>query len=388
MEIHFGNSKLETLINLYTESGSIQVLNKLRKEYGDRVLLSLGINELNLYVGLVLSGRYDLLYEIDKVDLLRKVHSFIIDKFFNTDDIEFNLGVVRFINSYVFGNRNRFINKQNKDFLIALLTGKRMISETDYEESYNWESEVVNAIINNKTINKEELYSIAESYPRLYVNIIENLWTIIPITSLFDLIYELSYIKNCMDIINEMYSKMFNTNEYLQEGIEYLLTSDNFYNFVFPLMYTISKADTFRLQKYKEMYQLFFTLFFSSSESIINTIQKTFDSEMEDNGIFPLDIISDNVERMTIEGIFYILYYGEYIKDKLSTTLFYDRTGLEEKIDKLNDGFNYLVIEKIIPENFKDVSKWMEDTERAEELIKNDSSQFNIDDFLKEDIYG
>lgn len=388
MEIHFGNSKLETLINLYTESGSIQVLNKLRKEYGDRVLLSLGINELNLYVGLVLSGRYDLLYEIDKVDLLRKVHLFIIDKFFNTDDIEFNLGVVRFINSYVFDNRNRFIKKQNKDFLISLLTSKRMISETDYEESYNWESEVVNAIINNKTINKEELYSIAESYPRLYVNIIENLWTIIPITSLFDLIYELNYIKNCMDIINETHSKMFNTNEYLQEGLNYLLTSDNFYNFVFPLMYTISKADTFRIQKYKEMYQLFFTSFFIASESIINTIQKTFDSEMEDNGIFPLDIISDNVERMTIEGIFYILYYGDYIKDNLSTTLFYDRTGLEEKIDKLNDGFNYLVIEKIIPENFKDVSKWIEDTERAEEIIRNDSSQFDIDDFLKEDIYG
>ena len=386
MELNLKGSKLEAYIDLYKQSKNKHVLQKLIGNYGERVLLSIGDEELDLYINILLfQNRYDLLYSLDKVDLLRKVYNRIIYAFYNHNNTSYNQQVLLFLETYNFSfGVNRFIQKENKLFLKEMLSTRKIIDTSNEfdEEELDWGDDIIRAIHNNYNIDFDLCLSIAEIKSDFYSIIIGKLFYLKPIRKLFDIIYEIDNIKNHVDNLSEVSSVKINSESIISEGITELMATNEYRDNIFNLILTVAKENTFMVNKFKDTYRKFFYEFIVNSN--IDSLKKRFENEYEDTGIFPLDLIINNIKEKNLDGIIYTVLYGNHIKEKLNTFLYYDKEGIGDYIDTILNVFDFLIVQEILPDYFLDVDRFVDEISSAEEIAKNNES-FNINDFMNEE---
>ena len=386
MELNLKGSKLEAYIDLYKQSKNKHVLQKLIGNYGERVLLSIGDEELDLYINILLfQNRYDLLYSLDKVDLVRKVYNRIIYTFYNYNNTSYNQQVLLFLENYNFSfGVNRFIQKENKLFLKEMLSTRKIIDTSNEfdEEELDWGDDIIKAIHNNYNIDFDLCLSIAEIKSDFYSIIIGKLFYLKPIRKLFDIIYEIDNIKNHVDNLSEVSSVKINSENIISEGITELMATNEYRDNIFNLILTVAKENTFMVNKFKDTYRKFFYEFIVNSN--IDSLKKRFENEYEDTGIFPLDLIINNIKEKNLDGIIYTVLYGNHIKEKLNTFLYYDKEGIGDYIDTILNVFDFLIVQEILPDYFLDVDRFIDEISSAEEIAKNNES-FNINDFMNED---
>ena len=245
MELNLKGSKLEAYIDLYKQSKNKHVLQKLIGNYGERVLLSIGDEELDLYINILLfQNRYDLLYSLDKVDLVRKVYNRIIYAFYNHNNTSYNQQVLLFLENYNFSfGVNRFIQKENKLFLKEMLSTRKIIDTSNEfdEEELDWGDDIIRAIHNNYNIDFDLCLSIAEIKSDFYSIIIGKLFYLKPIRKLFDIIYEIDNIKNHVDNLSEVSSVKINSEYIISEGITELMATNEYRDNIFNLILTVAK---------------------------------------------------------------------------------------------------------------------------------------------------
>ena len=386
MELNLKGSKLEAYIDLYKQSKNKHVLQKLIGNYGERVLLSIGDEELDLYINILLfQNRYDLLYSLDKVDLVRKVYNRIIYAFHNYNNTSYNQQVLLFLENYNFSfGVNRFIQKENKLFLKEMLSTRKIIDTSNEfdEEELDWGDDIIRAIHNNYNIDFDLCLSIAEIKSDFYSIIIGKLFYLKPIRKLFDIIYEIDNIKNHVDNLSEVSSVKINSESIISEGITELMATNEYRDNIFNLILTVAKENTFMVNKFKDTYRKFFYEFIVNSD--IDSLKKRFENEYEDTGIFPLDLIINNIKEKNLDGIIYTVLYGNHIKEKLNTFLYYDKEGIGDYIDTILNVFDFLIVQEILPDYFLDVDRFVDEISSAEEIAKNNES-FNINDFMNEE---
>lgn len=386
MELNLKGSKLEAYIDLYKQSKNKHVLQKLIGNYGERVLLSIGDEELDLYINILLfQNRYDLLYSLDKVDLVRKVYNRIIYAFYNHNSTSYNQQVLLFLENYNFSfGVNRFIQKENKLFLKEMLSTRKIIDTSNEfdEEELDWGDDIIRAIHNNYNIDFDLCLSIAEIKSDFYSIIIGKLFYLKPIRKLFDIIYEIDNIKNHVDNLSEVSSVKINSESIISEGITELMATNEYRDNIFNLILTVAKENTFMVNKFKDTYRKFFYEFIVNSN--IDSLKKRFENEYEDTGIFPLDLIINNIKEKNLDGIIYTVLYGNHIKEKLNTFLYYDKEGIGDYIDTILNVFDFLIVQEILPDYFLDVDRFVDEISSAEEIAKNNES-FNINDFMSEE---
>lgn len=386
MELNLKGSKLEAYIDLYKQSKNKHVLQKLIGNYGERVLLSIGDEELDLYINILLfQNRYDLLYSLDKVDLVRKVYNRIIYAFYNYNNTSYNQQVLLFLENYNFSfGVNRFIQKENKLFLKEMLSTRKIIDTSNEfdEEELDWGDDIIRAIHNNYNIDFDLCLSIAEIKSDFYSIIIGKLFYLKPIRKLFDIIYEIDNIKNHVDNLSEVSSVKINSENIISEGITELMATNEYRDNIFNLILTVAKENTFMVNKFKDTYRKFFYEFIVNSD--IDSLKKRFENEYEDTGIFPLDLIINNIKEKNLDGIIYTVLYGNHIKEKLNTFLYYDKEGIGDYIDTILNVFDFLIVQEILPDYFLDVDRFVDEISSAEEIAKNNES-FNINDFMNEE---
>ena len=136
------------------------------------------------------------------------------------------------------------------------------------------------------------------------------------------------------------------------------------------------------VNKFKDTYRKFFYEFIVNSD--IDSLKKRFENEYEDTGIFPLDLIINNIKEKNLDGIIYTVLYGNHIKEKLNTFLYYDKEGIGDYIDTILNVFDFLIVQEILPDYFLDVDRFVDEISSAEEIAKNNES-FNINDFMNEE---
>lgn len=387
MNLNLSGSKLNAYIELYKQSKNKHVLQRLIAEYGERVLLSIGEEELDLFINIALfQYRYELIYGLDKVDLLRKVYKRIIHIFYNHNNMSFNQNVIAFIEKYNFSYKpNRFIQKENKLFLAEMLsTVKRIDTSSEYseEDELDWNDDITRAIKENYQIDYDMCLSIAELKPDFYSSIIGKLYCLKPIRKLFDIIYEIDNIRNQAENLSEVSSTKINIENLISEGINDLLHTEFFRESVFNLILTTANENTFMINKFKDTYRKFFYEFLVFSD--IDGLKTRFENEYEETGVFPLDLIINNIKEKNIEGIFYVLLYGNHIKEKLNTFLYYDKEGISDYIDTILNVFDFLIVQEVLPEYFLDVDRYVDEITSAEEIAKSESD-FDINEFINEE---
>lgn len=387
MNLDLSGSKLNAYIELYKQSKNKHVLQRLIAEYGERVLLSIGEEELDLFINIALfQCRYDLIYGLDKVDLLRKVYKRIIHIFYNHNNMTFNQNVVSFIEKYNFSYKpNRFIQKENKLFLAEMLsTIKRIDTSSEYseEDELEWNDDITRAIKENYQIDYDMCLSIAEIKPEFYSSIIGKLYYLKPIRKLFDIIYEIDNIRNQAENLSEVSSIKINVENLITEGINDLLHTETFRDSAFNLILSTANENTFMINKFKDTYRKFFYEFLIFSD--IDSLKTRFENEYEETGVFPLDLIINNIKEKNIEGIFYVLLYGNHIKEKLNTFLYYDKEGISDYIDTILNVFDFLIVQEVLPEYFLDVDRYVDEITSAEEIAKSESD-FDINEFINEE---
>lgn len=386
MELNLKGSKLEAYIDLYKQSKNKHVLQKLIGNYGERVLLSIGDEELDLYINILLfQNRYDLLYSLDKVDLVRKVYNRIVYAFYNYNNTSYNQQVLSFLENYNFSfGVNRFIQKENKLFLKEMLSSRKIIDTSNEfdEEELDWGDDIIKAIHNNYNIDFDLCLSIAEIKSDFYSIIIGKLFYLKPIRKLFDIIYEIDNIKNHVDNLSEVSSVKINSESILTEGITELMATNEYRDNIFNLILTVAKENTFMVNKFKDTYRKFFYEFIVNSN--IDSLKKRFENEYEETGIFPLDLIVNNIKEKNLDGIIYAVLYGNHIKEKLNRFLYYDKEGIGDYIDTILNVFDFLIVQEILPDYFLDVDRFVDEISSAEEIAKNNES-FNINDFMNEE---
>lgn len=385
--MNLSQGKLQAYIDLYKQSKNKHVLQRLIDQYGERVLLSIGEKELDMYINILLfQERYDLLYGLEKVDLVRKVYKRLVYIFYNHENMSFNQQVILFLEKYNFSyGLNRFIQKENKLFLCEMLsTIKRIDTSDEYreEDDIDWEGDIQRAIRENYQIDYELCLSIAEIKPEFYSSIIGKIFYLKPVRKLFDIIYEIDNVKNHAESIAEVSSIKIDVENLISEGINELMSTNEYRDGIFNLILSVANENTFMVNKYKDTYRKFFYEFIVHSN--INSLKARFESELEDSGVFPLDLVINNIKEKNIEGIIYTLLYGCHIKEKLEMFLYYDKDGIRDYIDTILNVFDFLIVQEILPDYFLDVDRYEDEMVSAEEAAKSES-EFDIKNFLNDE---
>lgn len=388
-------SRLESYIDLYNETKNHHVLDQIIHDYGERVLLSMGEPEVHKFVLKVLEEEnYQLVYELDKVDLLRIVYNHIIDIFFNYNDEAIINNVIRFLRNFKFMSTTRFIVKEHKKFITRMINGnyeKVNVVTKDEFEDYKYEekrsgyrSTIISCIADNPSIDYDLLLSICEDETYMFSDLLGSLLSLQPIATFTDLIFCISGVKNKLQEVADSYSKKIDVNGIYKDGLRNLVKGSVFDLRVYDLFTTIIRMKHYDINRFKDIIIEFFKVYIEYSESAVDRVKGSMESYMVDNGIFPLEIIMYSIEKHDSDAIWYILYYGNEIKEKLHTYLYFDRTGLNQRIDIISDGFDLLVNKEILPKDFLDITNFIMKINQEELLEDSTANEFNVEELFED----
>lgn len=388
-------NRLESYIELYQETKNHHVLDQIIHDYGERALLSMGEKEIHMFVMKVLNEEnYQLVYELNKIDLLRIVYSHIIDIFFNYNDVMICTNILTFLRNFRFIGSSRFIIKEHKKFITSMINGnyervntvtKDEYNEYEFEDSRTkYRNSIIMCIAENPSIDYDLLISICEDETYMFSDLIGSILSLRPISDFTDLMFSLNEVYDRIVEISESYSKKLDVESIFKDGLRNLVQNQLFDESSFGLFYTIKRMKLYNINRHKDIMIKFFKVYIENSEPAIDRVKGSMKSYMADNGIFPLEIIMYAIERYDSDAIWYILYYRDEIKEKLSTYLYFDRTGLEAKLDTISDGFDLLVNKEILPRDFLDITNFILRIQQEEILEDSTANEFNVDELFED----
>lgn len=375
-------TKKDSLIELYNETKNYMVLNRLLALYGPYVLCEMGPNEMNLFISKITKD-HSLLYGIEKVEKIREIYNYIYEKW-QEFDYDFCTNIITLIATLNYNKfTNRHIVKENTKFIINLISLYRKASkELQEDELVNYEDLILDAISDNISIKYDEIILLCNEYPHLYITLISNIWKYKGIRNMLDLLIELSEVKDNMDsLISSGKVDLFNSEEYLKEGIDLLIVSNWGYTYIYHLIAMIGKMKISSLIRFRDIMTLFIDSFFSQNESIIKDVVYRYNLYKEDEFKYPLELVSKSLDKEEIEGIFYSIYYGKELIEANYNLLNFDRNGIVEAITDFNSTIDALLESKIIPEYaITNTEKYIEDI--ANKFSDNRITEFNVDEYL------
>ena len=393
-------SPTEQLKELYLQTNHPEVLNRLIQKAGFLVLLDLDIKGLDLLSQMVfVQNRYDLIFSIDKPRDLKRFFNYVIDKFIinKEDEIDENIDVdmsSQFVDGVIQAievcdwEGGRYVTKalvnERYSFINRLLASEK---NNKYRKYYNYYTDLLEAVVKNRTISNEVILDfIMPEIPDISKYFLKNICTrFTGENDIFNVIDNIGKIKDRIFRINETGGTV-DIDRLLKDSIDMMLNDDLTQELMFGLFVSVEKISNQIIYYRLEEFKLFFERFVLMFKEVKDNVNFYIESSAENEGIFPLGEINDEISAETIDGLAYCIFHGSTIADY---NIVKDDRFLMDSLAQVSRSLGLYIYMGILPENwiyndeYYHVLQSQEDASRRSFSSNNDTGEIDLDEFLE-----
>lgn len=393
-------SPTEQLKELYLQTNHPEVLNRLIQKAGFLVLLDLDIKGLDLLSQMVfVQNRYDLIFSIDKPRDLKRFFNYVIDKFIinKEDEIDENMDIdisSQFVDGVIQAievcdwEGGRYVTKalvnERYSFINRLLASEK---NNKYRKYYNYYTDLLEAVVKNRTISNEVILDfIMPEIPDISKYFLKNICTrFTGENDIFNVIDNIGKIKDRIFRINETGGTV-DIDRLLKDSIDMMLNDDLTQELMFGLFVSVEKISNQIIYYRLEEFKLFFERFVLMFKEVKDNVNFYIESSAENEGIFPLGEINDEISAETIDGLAYCIFHGSTIADY---NIVKDDRFLMDSLAQVSRSLGLYIYMGILPENwiyndeYYHVLQSQEDASRRSYSSNNDTGEIDLDEFLE-----
>lgn len=393
-------SPTEQLKELYLQTNHPEVLNRLIQKAGFLVLLDLDIKGLDLLSQMIfVQNRYDLIFSIDKPRDLKRFFNYVIDKFIinKEDEIDENMDVdmsSQFVDGVIQAievcdwEGGRYVTKalvnERYSFINRLLASEK---NNKYRKYYNYYTDLLEAVVKNRTISNEVILDfIMPEIPDISKYFLKNICTrFTGENDIFNVIDNIGKIKDRLFRINETGGTV-DIDRLLKDSIDMMLNDDLTQELMFGLFVSVEKISNQIIYYRLEEFKLFFERFVLMFKEVKENVNFYIESSAENEGIFPLGEINDEISAETIDGLAYCIFHGSTIADY---NIVKDDRFLMDSLAQVSRSLGLYIYMGILPENwiyndeYYHVLQSQEDASRRSYSNNNDTGEIDLDEFLE-----
>ena len=392
-------SVTEQLKELFLETNHPEVLNRLIQKAGFLILLELDVKGLDILSQMVfVQNRYDLIFSINKPRDLKRFFNYVIEKFIiNKEDENNELLVDDITSQFVDGvlqaietcdwEGGRYVTKalvnERYSFINRLLLSEK---ENKYRKNYNYYTDIMEAVVKNKNISNEVILDyILPEVPDIAKYFLKYICTRFSgENDIFNLVDNIGKVKDRLFKISETGGNV-DLERTMKDSIDMMLDDDVTQELFFGLFVSVEKISTqiiyYRLDEFKLLFERFVLMF----KDIKDTINFYIESSAENEGIFPLGEINDEISAETLEGLAYCIYHGSTIADY---NIVKDDKFLMDSLAQVSRSLGLYIYMGILPENwiyndeYYHVLQSQEDASKRSFSTSNDTGDIDLDEFL------
>ena len=393
-------SPTEQLKELYLQTNHPEVLNRLIQKAGFLILLDLDIKGLDLLSQMVfVQNRYDLIFSIDKPRDLKRFFNYVIDKFIinKEDEIDENMDIdisSQFVDGVIQAievcdwEGGRYVTKalvnERYSFINRLLASEK---NNKYRKYYNYYTDLLEAVVKNRTISNEVILDfIMPEIPDISKYFLKNICTrFTGENDIFNVIDNIGKIKDRIFRINETGGTV-DIDRLLKDSIDMMLNDDLTQELMFGLFVSVEKISNQIIYYRLEEFKLFFERFVLMFKEVKDNVNFYIESSAENEGIFPLGEINDEISAETIDGLAYCIFHGSTIADY---NIVKDDRFLMDSLAQVSRSLGLYIYMGILPENwiyndeYYHVLQSQEDASRRSFSSNNDTGEIDLDEFLE-----
>lgn len=392
-------SVTEQLKELFLETNHPEVLNRLIQKAGFLILLELDVKGLDILSQMVfVQNRYDLIFSINKPRDLKRFFNYVIEKFIiNKEDENNELLVDDITSQFVDGvlqaietcdwEGGRYVTKalvnERYAFINRLILSEK---ENKYRKNYNYYTDIMEAVVKNKNISNEVILDyILPEVPDIAKYFLKYICTRFSgENDIFNLVDNIGKVKDRLFKISETGGNV-DLERTMKDSIDMMLDDDITQELFFGLFVSVEKISTqiiyYRLDEFKLLFERFVLMF----KDVKDTINFYIESSAENEGLFPLGEINDEISAETLEGLAYCIYHGSTIADY---NIVKDDKFLMDSLAQVSRSLGLYIYMGILPENwiyndeYYHVLRSQEDASKRSFNTSNDTGDIDLDEFL------
>jgi len=393
------NIRKHLMIENILQTKNIGLINIFISNYGELALLELDQLGLHILLEILASdqSKLSLINKITSVMELRRVFDGIVDKFgFANDD--FKLSIINLIkNMKRTGIDSQKTHEAKLQFIAKILMTEINLAR-DNDQFNNYTSDIINAIVENKYLNLDEVQDIvsilAESnydaqIRDIYIGLIENLERTFSHTNRIEIalvMLEFSKITNSLDYIIRKYELMINKERLIREGLNLFLETTWFFNNAVGILVSIINTPALEINVNLDMYKIFFEEF---TRSIIipekEAAEEMIAYRKETDGFFPYEYVLNKLDDLDMDSIIYSIFFKEDI-DSFPMSFFYKSEM--DRAETIAKSVDVLISHNVLPGDWvENPGRFITEIEMNENIIEGNlenNNSFNIDAILSE----
>lgn len=380
---------VETLKEVYLESGNEFALRKLIEKGGYLVLLDLDTKGLKILSRMIfVEQKPELLFAIPEVRKLKWLFNYVLEEYSeypNTDspDTEdLSEGLLKSVGEFNWES-GRVLSKtlveERYNFLIKLLKTETQKPNFRHDD----ENDLFRNIVINKFVSLEVLLEkLLPSVPELGRYIIQLApYKLTGQNDIFHIIDTIGRVKDILFSIKERNENCPDPEKEIKNGIDLMFEEPLTREILFGLFVSVNIISRQIIQYRLEEFKTFFERFTLMIKDVKDTVDFYIENTNEQEGLFPLGSINDEISNESLEGLAYCLYHGSTIR---SYNIARDDRFLMSAIDDVATAMGLYIYMNILPEN------WLTSNEYYNLLLSQEghnyapeTSELNVDDLVE-----
>ena len=380
---------VETLKEVYLESGNEFALRKLIEKGGYLVLLDLDTKGLKILSRMIfVEQKPELLFAIPEVRKLKWLFNYVLEEYSeypNTDspDTEdLSEGLLKSVGEFNWES-GRVLSKtlveERYNFLIKLLKTEAQKPNFRHDD----ENDLFRNIVINKFISLEVLLEkLLPSVPELGRYIIQLApYKLTGQNDIFHIIDTIGRVKDILFSIKERNENCPDPEKEIKNGIDLMFEEPLTREILFGLFVSVNIISRQIIQYRLEEFKTFFERFTLMIKDVKDTVDFYIENTNEQEGLFPLGSINDEISNESLEGLAYCLYHGSTIR---SYNIARDDRFLMSAIDDVATAMGLYIYMNILPEN------WLTSDEYYNLLLSQEghnyapeTSELNVDELVE-----
>lgn len=380
---------IEELKEIYLESSNENVLRRLIEKAGYLILLDLDNKGLKILSRMIfIEQKPDLLFAIPEVRKLKWLFNYVLEEYSdypNTDapDTEDLVeGLLKSVEEFNWES-GRVLTKnlveERYNFLIKLLKTETQKANFRHED----ENDLFRNIVKNKYISLDVLLNkLLPEVPELGRYIIQLApYKLTGQNDIFHVIDTIGKVKDTLYSIKERQTNCPDPDKEMKDGIDLMFEENLTREILFGLFVSVNKISNqiiyYRLEEFKTFFERFTLMIQDTKETVNFYIENTNEQE----GLFPLGPINDEVSNESLDGLAYCLYHGSTIA---SYNIARDDRFLMSAIEDVAKAMGLYIYMNILPEN------WLVSDEYYQLLLSQEghnyaptTSELNVDELVE-----
>lgn len=380
---------IEELKDIYLESSNENVLRRLIEKAGYLILLDLDNKGLKILSRMIfVEQKPELLFAIPEVRKLKWLFNYVIEEYSDYPDSDspdtedLVEGLTKSVRDFNWES-GRVLTKnlveERYNFLIKLLKTEKQKPNFRPED----ENDLFRNIVQNKFISLEVLLEkLLPAVPELGRYIIQLAsYKLTGQNDIFRIIDTIGKVKDILYSIKERNENCPDPDKEIKIGIDMMFEETLTRELLFGLFVSINKISNQIIHYRLEEFKIFFERFTLMIQDIKETVNFYIENTNEQEGLFPLGLINDEISNETLDGLAYCLYHGSTIA---SYNIARDDRFLMSAIEDVAKAMGLYIYMNILPEN------WLISDEYYQLLLSQEghnyaptTSELNVDELVE-----